>query len=60
MKISGIATQGHFDPNIKEFATSFTVAHWENNKWNYGKVSYKFSIQQETFTTSYVYIERID
>ena len=37
MKISGISTQGHFDP-VNQFATSYTVAHWENNKWNYGKV----------------------
>ena len=36
--ITGIATQGHFNFKIKEFATSYTVAYLQNNRWIFGKV----------------------
>jgi len=36
--ITGISTQGHFNPATKEFATSYKYAYKIGNNWRYEKV----------------------
>ena len=36
--ITGIATQGHFDHKLREFATSYVPAYRVGNTWKYFKV----------------------
>ena len=38
-KITGIATQGHYLPTKREFATSYIVYYFQNGKWHRLKVS---------------------
>lgn len=51
VKITGIATQGHWDSNVKEFATSYHIQYYDGSRWhNYNS----FKVNGFNFTYHYV------